>query len=187
MKKLVAVLTGLMLFGMLFAEPVKSTSGNKLGTLGNVTVSADMDYSKRKPLKLSKAVVEEVNFQDETCVKVTKNNMGEIRLSFMFDEPVPVGKLKKISYSIAGFEGYKGHYNIGVMYEDMDKGTGEHVISCYSSDYILKDEWTDWKFDLLKEELWHHNFNADRKIIGIQLWTNSAKQVYITNVELSEK
>lgn len=183
MKKLTVILASLFMAGAMFADPVTSTSGNNLSAFGNVTVSVDKDYSKKKPAELKKATVEETVYLDEKCVKATKNSKGEIRLAFMFDEPVPATDLKFIKYSIAGFDGYSGHYNIGVMYEEMG-ANNEHSMSCYTSSSVKKDEWTTWTFDLKWDEVWNKNFDPKKKVIGIQLWTNATKEAYIKDVEL---
>ena len=134
MKKILAIGFAAILTAFIFAEPVTSSSGNKLGSLGNVTISVDKDYSKKNPATLKGATVEEVEYLNEKCVKATKNKNGELRLAFMFDESVPATDLKYLQYSIAGFDGYSGHYNIGVMYEDMK--SAEHNMSCYTSKYV---------------------------------------------------
>lgn len=183
MKKLTVILASLFIAGAMFAAPVTSSSGNNLSAFGNVTVSVDKDYSKKTPATLKGATVEETEFLGEKCVKATKNNKGEIRLAFMFDKPVPATDLKFIKYSIAGFDGYSGHYNIGVMYEEMG-ANNEHSMSCYTSSSVKKDEWSTRTFDLKWEEVWNKNFNPKKKVIGIQLWTNLAKEVYLKDVEL---
>ena len=55
MKKLTVILASLFMAGAMFADPVTSTSGNNLSAFGNVTVSVDKDYSKKKPAELKKA------------------------------------------------------------------------------------------------------------------------------------
>ena len=184
MKKILAIGFAAILTAFIFAEPVTSSSGNKLGSLGNVTISVDKDYSKKNPATLKGATVEEVEYLNEKCVKATKNKNGELRLAFMFDEPVPATDLKYLQYSIAGFDGYSGHYNIGVMYEDM-KST-EHNMSCYTSQYVKKDEWSTWTFDLKWDEVWNKNFSPDKKIIGIQFWSNATSVIYLKDIELQK-
>lgn len=184
MKKICVMGIALLFSAMLFADPVKSTSGNNLASLGNVTISVDKDYSKKTPAALKGATVEETEYLGEKCVKATKNSKGELRLSFMFDEPVPASDLKFLKYSIAGFKGYDGHYNIGVMYEDM--GGAEHKMSCYTSKYVKKDEWSTWTYDLKWDEVWGKNFDPSRKIIGIQFWSNMTSTVYLKDIELQK-
>lgn len=170
---------------MLFAEPVTSSSGNNLSALGGgVQISVDKDYSKKNPPTLKGATVEETEYLGEKCIKATKNRNGELRLAFMFNEPVPATDLKYIKYSIAGMDGFSGHYNIGVMYEEM-KGS-EHNMSCYTSKYVKTDEWSTWTFDLKWDEVWNKNFSPDKKIIGIQFWTNLSPQIYLKDVELQK-
>ena len=70
-----------------------------------------------------------------------------------------------------------------VMYEEMG-ANNEHSMSCYTSSYVKKDEWSTWTFDLKWEEVWNKNFNPKKKVIGIQLWTNATKTAYIKDVEL---
>lgn len=184
MKKISVIGIAALFAATLFAAPVTSSSGNNLSALGKVTISADKDYSKKNTPALKGATVEETEYLGEKCVKATKNRNNELRFAFMFETPVSAADLKSLKYSIAGMDGYSGHYNIGVMYEEM-KGA-EHNMSCYTSSYVKKDEWSTWTFDLKNDEAWGKNFSPDKKIIGIQFWSNMTPSIYLKDVSLEK-
>lgn len=183
---------GLELFIEESDGPVWEDSENKLSSeTGNtlkadtgvgVTLVVDKDVSKNG-IEVKGGTVEAVKYLGEECLKITPNFNPEIRFAFVFDEPVSAGDFKGMTYSIAGFEGGIGSFNVGVMYEEM-QGT-EHMASFYLGETLV-DEWSEYEFILAEDEQWGSNYSADKKIIAIQLWSGDKGPIFLKDVSLTK-
>jgi len=146
-------------------------------TLGvGVKLVVDKDMSKANPPDVKGATATVGTYLGEKCVKITANYNPEIRFAFVFDEPVSCADLMMVQWSVAGFDGGNGAYNLGLLYEDMNGA--EHRASFYLSD-IATDYWTDNTADLKFDEQWGNNFGKDKEITMIQFWSGDKGPIYV--------
>lgn len=162
---------------------VDGTAGNKLAdTLGSVAIVVDTDHSWKNVKALSGAQLEVVEHMGRQALKVTKNSRGEIRVAFLLEKPASMEGVSTLSYSVAGFSGWDGSYNCGLLYSDVQV-SGERKGSFYVS-RIAVEEWVDVEADLVKDEKWAKNFGTDKELYCIQFWSNSGKELFISDLAL---
>lgn len=166
-------------------EPVTGASANSLAsTIGAVSIVVSQDLSYTDPVAVKGATVELVDFHGKKALRVTKNANSEIRISFLLDKPSSLAGYKTLEFSVAGFAGWEGSYNCGLLYTAA-KDTGERTGSFYLG-RILKDEWVTVKADLVKDEQWGNNFSEDKTLYCLQFWTNQSKYIYISDLALKK-
>jgi hypothetical protein len=164
-------------------EPVTGTSVNTLAdTLGPVIITVDKDTSYVSNDPLQGGAMRMVKYLGKEALEVTANKYNEIRVAFVPDKPVSLKGYSTLSFSVAGFEGWDGIYNCGLLYTDA-KSSGERLGSFYVS-RISPKEWVSVKANLVKNEVWEKNFSESRVLYCIQFWTNQAKKIYIADVSL---
>ncbi len=146
-----------------------------------VTLVVDKDMSKASAPSVQGATATMGTYLGEKCVKITANYNPEIRFAFVFDEPVSCADLKKLQWSVAGFDGGNGSYNIAFMYEEMNGA--EHKGSFYLSD-IATDAWTDNTADLKADEQWGNNFKSENEVIMIQFWSGDKGPIYVKGLNI---
>lgn len=162
-------------------EKLTNDSCNTLSSIAPVEIVVDKDVSKDPAVEVQGASVEVVELFGEKCLKVTPNYNPEIRIAFLFKEPVSAANLKTIKFSVCGFDGGAGAYNCGLMYKEMNGA--EHNASFYLSD-ISSEYWTDFTGDLVLDEQWGNKFNAEKEIIAIQFWSGDKGPLFIKGISL---
>lgn len=150
-----------------------------LGTGVKLVVDKDMSKSNTPSVLGASATVG--TYCGEKCIKITANFNPEIRFAFVFDEPVSCADLKMLQWSVAGFDGGAGAYNIAFLYEEM--AGAEHKGSFYLSD-IGTDYWTDNTADLKYDEQWGNNFKPEEKAIMIQFWSGDKGPIYVKGLNV---
>ena len=164
-------------------EPVEGTSVNNLAeTIGPVTITVQKDTSYTSNDPIAGGKIRMVEYLGKKAIEVTQNNNNEIRVAFVMDKPASLAGYSTLSYSVAGFQGWDGSYNCGLLYTEA-KSSGERLGSFYVS-RISPTEWVSVNADLVKNEVWGKNFSADKVLFCIQFWTNQAKKIYITDLSL---
>ncbi len=164
-------------------EPVGGASVNDLAdTIGPVTVVVDKDTSYTSSDPIQGGSMRMVEYLGKKALEVTGNNHNEIRIAFVLDKPASLAGYSTLSFSVAGFEGWDGIYNCGLLYTDA-KSSGERIGSFYVSRISAK-EWVSVEADLVKNEVWGKNFSGDKVLYCIQFWTNQAKKIYITDLSI---
>lgn len=152
---------------------------------GEIELVLDRDTAMMtdKPKSGATATVTELN--GRKGILVTRNSEREIRLGFKLKTPASLAGYTKIQFSIAGFDGYYGHYNVAVLYNEKSTNNAkDRMGSFYMSKAVKTSEWTDVVADLKSDEEWGKNFKDSRELYGIQLWSGQAKQIIITDVKL---
>lgn len=146
-----------------------------------VTLVIDKDMSKASAPAVLGATATMGTYLGEKCVKITANYNPEIRFAFVLDKPVSCADLKNLKWSVAGFDGGTGAYNIAFMYEEMNGA--EHKGSFYLSD-IATDAWTDNVADLKADEQWGNNFKAENEVTMIQFWSGDKGPIYVKGLDV---
>jgi endoglucanase len=165
-------------------EAVGPSSGNKLAeSLGTATVVVDKDTSFTSSDAVKGASVQMVEYLGKKALKVTKNGRNEIRIAFVLDKPAKAAGYTSLQFSVAGFDGWEGSYNCGLLYADGAKPSGERAGSFYVG-RVQKTAWTAVAANLSFDEQWGKNFSPDKDIYSIQFWSNSTKVLYISDVTL---
>lgn len=165
-------------------EAVGPASGNSLAeSLGTATVVADKDTSFVSNDAVKGATVQMVSYLGKKALKVTKNARNEIRIAFVLDKPASATGKTSLQFSVAGFDGWEGSYNCGLLYADGAKPSGERAGSFYVG-RVRKDAWTPVAVNLSFDEQWGKNFSPDKAIYCIQFWSNSSKVLYISDLGL---
>lgn len=186
MKKLLSGMAVLLGAALLFADPAASTAGNEFesafGT--GVTIVVDKDMSVKGTPELSGATIEEVEYEGQKCLKVTKNSKGEIRCSFVFDTPISCANLNKIKFSVSGFDGWDGYYNFGVFYTS--DGKKDPVGSFYIGT-VSEKKWSTFEKSLVGAEQWGNNFSKKKEVAFVQFWSNNSDVVYIKDLSFIKK
>ncbi|MCR5188415.1 MAG: hypothetical protein K6C97_05720 [Treponema sp.] len=184
MKKIIIGMLAMLAMSTVFAqtESVLAKLGASVGT--GVKLVTDLDMSKKKPAAIKNQSSADSEYAGASCIEVTSAKARLVRFAFVFDEPVSTDDLANLKFSMSGFNGYEGFWNMGLMYEDMNGG--EHSISCYTAN-VRKEAWTDYNFDLTKDEKWNKAFKPGKKVIAIQFYSDQTKTVYIKDVELIKK
>lgn len=138
-----------------------------------VTIVVDKDISKGG-IDVKGASVEVVKFLGEECLKVTANYNPEIRVAFVFDEPISLEAFSKIKFEVAGGSddgnGGFGVYNCGVMYAEKDGNGGEFPMCFYGTD-CSSTEWLGGEWDLVTEGQWGSSLDKSKKVQAIQFWS----------------
>ena len=142
-----------------------------------VTIVVDKDMSKASNPVLQGAEVEIVTYLGEKCLKVTPNYNPEIRISFVFDQPITTEQFKGIKFACAGFDGGAGAYNCGLMYAKGDGGA-EYPMSFYMTD-ISSTEWIECNANLKTDEQWGNRWAPDKEIQAIQFWSGDKGPLFI--------
>lgn len=162
------------------------TAGNNLAdSIGAVTVVIDQDSTLSPPRPRDGATASVVEFDGKQALKVTRNSNGEVRVAFNLKQPAKLGDYKTLEFSIAGFNGYEGHYNCGLFYTENKPGATEKLASFYLSN-CLKDKWTTVSVDLKSDEQWGKSYSPDRELFGIQFWSDKARTLYISGLTLKK-
>ncbi|MCR4736473.1 MAG: hypothetical protein K5829_15865 [Treponema sp.] len=156
-------------------------TGNSCNTLAadtgvGVTIVVDKDVSKGGK-ELQGAEVEVVEYLGEKCLKVTPNFNPEIRISFVFDEPITTEAFSGIKFACAGFDGGAGAYNCGLMYAEGDGGA-EFPMSFYMTD-ISSSEWIECNANLVANEQWGNRYSPSKKIQAVQFWSGDKGPLFI--------
>ncbi len=168
----------------LLDEPVGPASGNLLAdSLGPVIVVVDKDTSFTSNDALKGSTVEMVEYLGKKALKVTKNNRNEIRVAFVLDKPATASGRTSLEFEVAGFDGWEGSYNCGLLYSDGAKSSGERAGSFYVG-RVKKLAWTTVTANLAFDEQWGKNFSPDKAIYCLQFWSNSTKALYISGLTL---
>jgi len=141
-----------------------------------VTIVVDKDVSKGGT-EVQGAEVEVVEYLGEKCLKVTPNFNPEIRIAFVFDEPITTEAFSGIKFQCAGFDGGPGAYNCGLMYAE-GNGGAEFPMSFYMTD-ISSTEWIDFSANLVADEQWGKNYDPAKKIQAIQFWSGDKGPLFI--------
>ena len=148
-----------------------------------VKLVVDKDMSKADAPEVKGATATMGTYLGEKCVKITANFNPEIRFAFVLDKPVPCKDLKKLKFSVAGFDGGAGAYNCAFMYEEMNGA--EHKGSFYLSD-IATDAWTDVEADLVADEQWGNNYKASNEVQIIQFWSGDKGPIYVKGLTVTK-
>lgn len=148
-----------------------------------VKLVVDKDMSKASAPDVKGATATMGTYLGEKCVRITANYNPEIRFAFVLDKPVSCADLKKIKFSVAGFDGGTGAYNAAFMYEEMNGA--EHKGSFYLSD-IAKDVWTDVDADLKADEQWGSNFSTEAEVTMIQFWSGDKGPIYVKGLTVTK-
>lgn len=175
-------------------EPAWTATGDALDTcytlsadLGqDVTVVVDKDISK-DGVDVQGGDAEVVEYLGEKCIKVTKNYNNEIRVAFVFAEPVDLSAFSKIKFDVAagsddGNGGF-GVYNCGVMYADGRPDGGEYPLCFYGTD-CSSSEWLGGEWDLESEGQWGSSLDKTRKVQAIQFWSGITGPLFIKGLSL---
>ena len=141
-----------------------------------VTIVVDKDISKGGK-ELQGAEVEIVEYLGEKCLKVTPNYNPEIRIAFVFDEPITTEKFSGIKFACAGFDGGAGAYNCGMMYAEGDGGA-EFPMSFYMTD-ISSSQWIECNANFVADEQWGNRYSGSKKIQAIQFWSGDKGPLFI--------
>jgi len=164
--------------GPTWEDTGKKVTGNSCNTLAadtgvGVTIVVDKDISK-DGIEVKGASVEIVKYLGEECLKVTPNYNPEIRVSFVFDEPISLEAFSKIAFEVAagsddGNGGF-GVYNCGVMYAERTSAGGEYPMCFYGTD-CSSSEWLGGAWDLVEEGQWGSSLDKSKKVQAIQFWS----------------
>lgn len=163
-------------------------TGNSCNTLASdtgvgITIVVDKDVSKGGT-DLQGADVEVVTYLGEKCLKVTPNYNPEIRIAFVFDEPITTEEFKGIKFATAGFTGGGGAYNCGIMYAE-GNGGAEFPMSFYF-DEIKTDEWVTVDANFVENEQWGNNYAPDKKIQAVQFWSGDKGPLFIKGLSFTK-
>ena len=166
-------------------------TGNSCNTLAadtgvGVKIVVDKDMSK-DGVELQGADVEVVEYLGEKCLKVSPNYNPEIRVAFVFDEPITLEAFSKIKFDVAagsddGNGGF-GVYNCGVMYADGRPEGGEYPLAFFGTD-CSSEEWKGGEWDLETEGQWGSSVDKTRKVQAIQFWSGIKGPLMIKNLGL---
>jgi len=165
-------------------EPVGPASGNLLAeSLGAVRIVVDQDTSFTSNDALKGATAVMVEYLGKKALKVTKNNRNEIRVAFVLDAAATAAGRTSLEFEVAGFDGWEGSYNCGLLFADGAKPSGERAGSFYVG-RVKKLAWTTVTANLSFDEQWGKNFSPEKAIYCLQFWSNSAKALYIRGLTL---
>jgi endoglucanase len=168
---------------VILSETVGPESGNTLAqTVGPVTIVVDRDTSFTSNDAVKGATVQMVEFLGKRAIRVTKNNRNEIRIAFVLDKPAMAAGHTSVRFSVAGFDGWEGSYNCGLLYGWANE-RGERAGSFYVG-RVSKTAWTPVQANLSLDEQWGRNFSPDKEIYCIQFWSNQTQVLYITDLAI---
>lgn len=147
------------------------------------------DYSKAKPVDLFCDDPELVKFAGETAVKIPANGDGNIRVIWLFDEPIDAASVSEFSFSIGGLDiPYDNTWtaNIALMYNN-DITSGEHATAMYPVAAAI-DGYLTRTYDLNSEEgkegLWGNGYKPEGKFMGIQIYYGGRDPIFIKDLSL---
>jgi len=164
----------------------KVAEGTSCNKLKNVQIIANKDYSKPKPVDLYCDAPELVKFAGEECVKLSPNGDGNIRVIWLFDEPIDAASISTFTFNVAGLDVPEDNtwtWNIALMYNDKI-AAGEHATAMYTGPMTL-DGWTTTTIDLNKVEgLWNNSYKAKGEFLGIQLYYGGRDPIFIKDLEV---
>ncbi|MCQ2592892.1 MAG: hypothetical protein MJ188_08930 [Treponema sp.] len=163
--------------------------GSTCTSIPAAQVITNKDYSKPHPVDIYCDAPEYVEFAGEKCVKIPSNGDGNIRVIWLFDEPVPADSVTRFAFSCAGLDiplDNTWTANIALMYNN-DITAGEHATAMYPlaaalDGFITKD------IDLTSEEgiagLWGNGFKPEGEFLGIQIYYGGRDPIFIKDLIL---
>ena len=164
----------------------KGSSYTKLPACQIIT---NKDYSKATPVDIYCDAPEEVKFAGEKCVRIPSNGDGNIRVIWLFDEPVDAASVSTFSFSCAGLDiplDNTWTANIALMYNN-DITSGEHATAMYPVAAAL-DGFITKTIDLKSAEgvegLWGNGYKPEGKFLGIQIYYGGRDPLFIKDLIL---
>lgn len=166
---------------IVFAD-IPGNTGNLLEErFGSIKIVVDTEVVTTKLKRLSGATVEAVEFAGKPALKVTPNSKKEVRVAFLLEEPAALTGITTLRFSVAGFQGWEGHYNCGLFYTSK---TGSDYKGSFYVGSILENDWTTVEANLKTKEQWGKNFSENNELYCIQIWSGNNKTMYITDLTL---
>lgn len=152
-------------------------------------VITNKDYSKPTPVDIFCDEAEEVEFCGEKCVKIPSNGDGNIRVIWLFDEPIDAASVSTFSFSCAGLDIPMDNTwtaNIALMYNN-DITSGEHATAMYPIAAGL-DTFLTRTYDLNSQEgkdgLWGNGYKPEGQFLGIQIYYGGRDPLFIKDLIL---
>lgn len=168
---------------------VGQADGKSCTELPACQIITNKDYSKPNPVDIFCDAPEVVKFAGEKCVRIPSNGDGNIRVIWLFDEPIDAASVSTFSFSCAGLDiplDNTWTANIALMYND-DITSGEHATAMYPVAAAL-DGFITKTIDLNSQEgvdgLWGNGYKPAGEFLGIQIYYGGRDPLFIKDLIL---